>query len=145
MRKMKSPPSGVALPIDARALAVLLTLLVLLAALLLATLLLAWLLLAAALLLTALLLLAGFLVRILIHGSFLFKYWFEAPFRSLTSHGKSQTAEVAFVPTTPIHMEAICPGTLSVRAEFPSCNEESRRWDAICFCGCLECRFQFFY
>lgn len=97
---MKSPPSGGALPIDVRALAVLLTLLVLLAALLLATLLLAWLLLAAALLLTALLLLAGFLVRILIHGSFLFKYWFEAPFRSLTSHGKSQTAEVAFVPTT---------------------------------------------
>lgn len=67
---MKSPPSGGALPIDVRALAVLLTLLVLLAALLLATLLLAWLLLAAALLLTALLLLAGFLVRILIHGSF---------------------------------------------------------------------------
>jgi hypothetical protein len=50
-----------------------LTLLVLLAALLLATLLLlARLLLAAALLLTALLLLARFLVRILIHGSFLF-------------------------------------------------------------------------
>ncbi|MGE5165598.1 MAG: hypothetical protein ACM3IH_16435 [Sphingobacteriales bacterium] len=50
------------------------TLLVLLAALLLATLLLllARLLLAAALLLTALLLLARFLVRILIHGSFLF-------------------------------------------------------------------------
>lgn len=122
------------------------TLLVLLATLLLATLLLLdRLLLAAALLLTALLLLAGFLVWILIHVSFLFQYWFEAPFRSLASHGKSQSAEVAFVPITPIHIEAICPGTLSVRAEFPSCNEESRRWDAICFCGCLECRYQFFY
>jgi hypothetical protein len=25
----------------------------------------------------------------------------------------------------------------------PFCNKENRRWDAICFCGCLGCRFRF--
>ena len=41
-----------------------------------------------------------------------------------------------------IHIEAMCLELVWTR-RVPLCNTENRRWDAICFCGCLGCRFRF--
>ena len=41
-----------------------------------------------------------------------------------------------------IHIEAMCL-ELVWTGRVPLCNKENRRWDAICFCGCLGCRFRF--
>jgi hypothetical protein len=93
----------------------LLTRFLLAALLLLATL--TWLRLATLLLLTGLLLtalLAGLLVWILIHRSFLSNI--GSPLRSLVFHGKSQSADNAFVPMLTLKQ---CVWNLSACFEFP--------------------------
>jgi hypothetical protein len=126
---------------------------VLMAVLLLATLLLATLLLLTRLLLTTLLLLtglrlpallllttllAGLLVWVLIHRSFLSNI--GSPLRSLVFHGRSQFAANAFVPGFTLKQ---CVWNLYPTFRIPLYNKENRRWDAICFCGCLGCQFRF--
>jgi hypothetical protein len=41
-----------------------------------------------------------------------------------------------------IHIEAMYL-ELALTFRVPLCNRENRRWDAICFCGCLGCRYRF--
>ena len=95
----------------------------------------------ALLLLTTLLLttlLARLLVWILIHSSFLSNI--GSPLRSLVFHGRSQFAANAFVPGFTLKQ---CVWNMCPTFRVPLCNKENRRWDAICFCGCLGYRFQF--
>jgi hypothetical protein len=93
---------------------VLLTTLLLLAGLLLPTLLLLAGLLLATLLLATLLLLARLLVWILVHRIFLLHI--GSPLRSLVFHGKSQSADNAFVPMFTLKQ---CVWNLSACFEFP--------------------------
>ena len=121
---------------------VLLAVLLLAALLLLTRLLLATLLLLTGLRLPALLLLTTLLTRllvwILIHRSFLSNI--GSPLRSLVFHGRSQFAANAFVPGFTLKQ---CVWNLWPTFRVPLCNKENRRWDAICFCGCLGYRFRF--
>ena len=121
---------------------VLLAVLLLAALLLLTRLLLATLLLLTGLRLPALLLLTTLLTRllvwILIHRSFLSNI--GSPLRSLVFHGRSQFAANAFVPGFTLKQ---CVWNMCPTFRVPLCNKENRRWDAICFCGCLGYRFRF--
>jgi len=131
-----------------------LTLLVLLAALLvlagflLTALLLTGLRLSAALLAT-LLLLAGLLVWILIHRSLPLKYWFEIASkrdhleRSRPIAGNNAEPGHSFPFKFLLNFKENEFGTCRRCNEFPSGNEEDRRWDAICFCGCSGCQSRF--
>lgn len=100
----------------------------------------------ALLLLTTLLLttlLARLLVWILIHSSFLSKffplqYWFAT---SIARFPWQESIRGQCIRSR-IHIEAMCL-ELVPTFRVPLCNKENRRWDAICFCGCLGYRFRF--
>ena len=117
---------------------VLLTALLLLAGLLLPTLLLLAGFLLATLLLAALLLLAGLLVWILVHRIFLSHIWFAT---SIARFPWQESIRGQCIRSK-IHIEAMCLELVWTR-RVPLCNTENRRWDAICFCGCLGCQFRF--